>query len=95
MACLYTVSRFSGAGAGGTLIDALVERAGTLGLSAVFAVTVSDAAGAFFARKGFEEVAADAVPATKWEGYDQERRAAARTFLRPVLGPVEQGTLGF
>ena len=95
VACLYTVSRFSGAGAGGLLVDGLVDRAATLGLSAIFAVTVSDAAAAFFARRGFEEVGPDAVPEAKWVGYDAERRRAARTFLRPVPGPSDQGTLGF
>lgn len=82
VACLYAVSRFSGAGAGGMLVDALVAGAGDRGLDAVFAVTVSDAAAGFFARKGFDEVAQDEVPAVKWSGYDEARRARARAFLR-------------
>jgi len=82
VACLYAVSRFSGAGAGGLLVDALVERAGAGGLDAVFAVTVSEAAGSFFAAKGFEEVDHDAIPAAKWRGYDATRRASARVFRR-------------
>lgn len=86
VACLYAVSEFSGAGAGGMLIDALVEQAGADGLRAVFAVTVSAAAGAFFERKGFVEVGQDAVPAAKWAGYDAARRAQARVFRRETDG---------
>src|SRR5699024_6557432 len=71
VACLYAVSRFSGAGAGGLLVDALVERAGHDGLESVFAVTVSDAASRFFLRHGFTEVDHDAVPPRKWDGYDR------------------------
>lgn len=82
VACLYTVSRFSGAGAGGMLVDGLTERAAELALRAVFAVTVSADASAFFARRGFAEVAHDQVPAVKWVGYDAARKGQARTFLR-------------
>lgn len=84
VACLYTVSRFSGAGAGGLLVDGLADRAGALGLDAIFAVTVSADASAFFARKGFTEVGHDAVPPVKWAAYDAARKAQARTFLRPT-----------
>lgn len=82
VACLYAVSRFSGAGAGGLLVDALVERAGRDGLESVFAVTVSDAASRFFLRHGFTEVGHDAVPARKWDGYDRDRMETARVFRR-------------
>jgi amino-acid N-acetyltransferase len=95
VACLYTVSRFSGAGAGAMLIDGLVDQAARRGLIAVFAVTVSDAAAAFFERKGFEEVEHDAIPAAKWEGYEQERKERARAFVRTVDTGAEQGSLGF
>ncbi len=95
VACLYTVSRFSGAGAGALLIDGLLEQAAEVGIDAVFAVTVSDAAAAFFDRKGFVEVAHDAIPATKWVGYDPDRLDRARAFVRTVEPPVEQGSLGF
>ena len=78
--CLYTVSQFSGKGAGGLLVDGVVERAGALGLQAVFAVTVSEAAAEFFARKGFTEVAHDQLPEAKWRSYDHARRASARAF---------------
>lgn len=84
VASLYAVSRFSAAGAGGLLVDGLLEHAAEEGLRAVFAVTVSEAASAFFARKGFEEVDHDALPAAKWDGYDPDRRARARAFLRSL-----------
>jgi amino-acid N-acetyltransferase len=95
VSCLYTVSRFSGAGAGALLVDGLLARAVQEGVRSVFAVTVSDAAAGFFLRKGFAEVGADGVPAAKWDGYDAERRARARAFSRPVGDEPDQGTLGF
>jgi amino-acid N-acetyltransferase len=95
VACLYTVSRFSGAGAGALLIDGLVEQAAAIALPSVFAVTVSDAAAAFFARKGFVEVAQDEIPAAKWAGYDPARRQLARAFVRSVEPPASQASLGF
>ena len=85
VACLYAVSRFSGAGAGGLLIDGLIERAAIDGLKAVFAVTVSDAAAGFFTRKGFREVSHDELPAAKWDGYDGTRRSLARAFVKSTV----------
>lgn len=82
VACLYTVSRFSGAGAGGLLMDGLLDRARSLDLEAVFAVTVSEAAARFFTRRGFEEVSHDRLPARKWTGYDDTRLDRARAFWR-------------
>ncbi len=90
VACLYTVSRFSGSGAGAVLVDGIVGQATNEGLDAVFAVTVSDAAGAFFARKGFVEVGADQVPAAKWDGYDPDRRARARILWLDLRGAQGQ-----
>lgn len=81
---LITVSQFSGAGAGGMLLDALAERAHDLGLRALFAVTVSAEAATFFARHGYHEVPREAVPASKWVGYDPQRLDAARCFWRDV-----------
>ena len=77
---LITVSEFSGAGAGGLLIDALLNRARDQGLTRVFAVTVADDAAAFFLHRGFTEVARDEVPAGKWQGYHPDRLARARCF---------------
>lgn len=84
VACLYAVSRFSAAGAGGLLVDGLIDQAVADGLAGVFAVTVSDAAAAFFGRKGFVEVDHDALPSAKWDGYDPDRKATARAFLREI-----------
>lgn len=81
---LITVSEFSGAGSGGLLVDGLAARAHDVGLRALFAVTVSDDAAAFFLRRGFREVPRDAVPAAKWAGYDPGRLALARCFWRDV-----------
>ncbi|MEZ5182168.1 MAG: GNAT family N-acetyltransferase [Acidimicrobiales bacterium] len=94
IASLSTVSRFSGAGAGALLVEGVVARAAARGLREVFAVTVSEAAAAFFARRGFAEVEPDAIPAAKWAGYDADRRRLARAFVRSVTDG-EQGTLGF
>lgn len=84
---LITVSEFSGAGAGGLLLEGLVRRAGAIGLRAVFAVTVSDDAARFFVRHGFREVAPDELPAAKWEGYDPARLAVVRCFWCDVPPP--------
>lgn len=81
---LITVSEFSGAGAGPLLLDGLVARAGALGLRALFAVTVSEDAGAFFGRRGFREVGRDVLPAAKWRDYDPARLAVVRCFWRDV-----------
>lgn len=85
VSALITVSEFSGAGSGGLLVDGLVARAERSGLRALFAVTVSDEAARFFVRRGFREVPQDAVPATKWQGYDADRLARARCFWRDVV----------
>jgi amino-acid N-acetyltransferase len=81
---LMTVSEFSGAGAGGLLLDGLVTRAGAMGLRGVFAVTVSEDAAAFFTRRDFHEVGRDAVPPAKWRDYDPARLAVVRCFWRDV-----------
>ena len=80
VSALITVSEFSGAGAGGLLISALLKRALDRGLTSVFAVTVSDDAAAFFLHRGFTEVSRDDVPPGKWTGYHPERLARARCF---------------
>ena len=95
VSCLYTVSRFSGAGAGALLVDGLLARAWDDGLRAVFAISVSEVAASFFTRKGFEEVAHDAIPAAKWASYDPDRQEQARAFLRSTTPPDDQGTFGF
>ena len=86
VACLYTVSRFSGAGAGALLVDGLVDSAIEHGLDTLFAVTVSEVAAAFFERHGFTEAGHGDVPSVKWTGYDPQRLDKARVFIRPLGG---------
>lgn len=81
---LITVSEFSGAGAGGMLLEGVVTHAAALGLRAVFAVTVSADAAAFFLRRGFTEVPRTRLPEAKWTHYDEARLAVVRCFWREV-----------
>ncbi|WP_206673628.1 GNAT family N-acetyltransferase [Pseudactinotalea terrae] len=81
---LITVSEFSGAGAGGMLLEGLLGHAANLGLRAVFAVTVSSDAATFFAHRGFREVSREELPKAKWRDYDTARLAVARCFWRDV-----------
>jgi amino-acid N-acetyltransferase len=80
VACLYTVSRFAGEGAGGQLLEGLVAAAMDRGLRAVFACTVSEHAAAFFERHGFAHVPQEHLPAIKWDGYDEARRSNVRSL---------------
>ena len=81
---LMTVAEFSGLGAGGLLIDGLLEMCRSRGLTHLFAVTVSGQAAEFFTRRGFGEVARQDVPAAKWDGYEADRLDVARCFVRAV-----------
>ncbi|GGF16130.1 GNAT family N-acetyltransferase [Williamsia phyllosphaerae] len=81
---LITVAEFSGLGAGGLLVDGLLEMCRARGIANLFAVTVSAEAADFFIRRGFTEVGHHDVPAAKWDGYDADRRTAARCFLHTV-----------
>ncbi|SIR77163.1 amino-acid N-acetyltransferase [Williamsia sterculiae] len=81
---LITVAEFSGLGAGGLLIDGLLEMCRARGIANLFAVTVSPQAADFFVRRGFDEVEQRDVPAAKWEGYDADRVEFARCFVRVI-----------
>lgn len=81
---LITVAEFSGLGAGGLLIDGLLEMCRRRGVTQLFAVTVSGLAAEFFARRGFSEVTREDVPAAKWDDYAADRLAVARCFVRSV-----------
>ena len=81
---LITVAEFSGLGAGGLLIDGLLDLCHGRGIANLFAVTVSGEAAEFFARRGFVEVGRQDVPAVKWEEYDADRLESARCFVRSV-----------
>lgn len=80
--CLYTLTRFLGEGVGGHLVSFALEQARADDMSRVFACTTQERVGAFFERLGFERVSSDAVPATRWEGYDPERLARVRCYAR-------------
>ncbi|MGU3294661.1 GNAT family N-acetyltransferase [Williamsia sp. M5A3_1d] len=81
---LITVAEFSGLGAGGLLVDGLSEMCRDRGVTTLFAVTVSTDAAQFFLRRGFDEVGREGVPAAKWDGYDADRLAHARCFVKAV-----------
>lgn len=87
VAALYTVSRFSGSGAGGLLVEGLIERARVLGLRSLFAVTVAQPAADLFVRKGFEAVPPTRLPAAKWDGYDRSRLAEVQAFWLDLNDP--------
>ena len=85
IASLYTLTRFVGEGVGGHLVRHAVESARERGLAGVFACTTSERVAGFFAQHGFEPVPSEALPASKWQGYDPERRQrlrCVRTRLR-------------
>jgi len=85
---LYTITRFKGEGIGERLVSRLLNEAERRGLAYVFACAVDERAMQFFARLGFERVAADEVPAAKWTGYDASRRARVAVFKRRLPAPT-------
>jgi amino-acid N-acetyltransferase len=80
IAGLYTINRFKGEGLGDRLVERMVHDAEVLGLEYVFACTLDERAQQFFERQGFQRVAHDAVPASKWKGYDARRRQRLAAF---------------
>ncbi len=78
IASLYAMTRFVGEGVGVHLVRAAIESARARGMNYVFACTTSDRVEAFFERLDFKRVESDALPETKWKGYDEERRREAR-----------------
>jgi amino-acid N-acetyltransferase len=82
IAGLYAITRFLGEGVGTHLVAFAAQQARALGLRALFACTTSERTAAFFARQGFAEVGLEAVPASKWQGYDPERRERLRCFRK-------------
>jgi amino-acid N-acetyltransferase len=86
---LTTISRFSGGGVGGQVVDRMLADAVANGLHGVFACTTAEPAARFFRHLGFVEVPQGEVPAVKWEGYDPARRPAVRAFVHhlAMIGP--------
>lgn len=91
ISCLYTLTRFLGEGVGAHLVRFALERARELDLHWVFACTISERVGGFFQSLGFSRVEPEAVPESKWEGYDSERRNRLQCY-RLDPGRVKQGS---
>src|SRR5262249_57594224 len=85
---LYTINRFKGEGLGDRLVERMVHEAETLGLEYVFACTLDERAQQFFERLGFVRVGHDAVPPTKWKGYDVRRRQRLAAFRLALPAPA-------
>lgn len=81
---LYTLTRFLGEGIGGHLVSFALELARRQGLEFVYGCTTSPRVAAFFERNGFRGVAPEALPASKWRGYDPARRARLLCVRREV-----------
>jgi amino-acid N-acetyltransferase len=77
---LYTINRFKGEGLGDRLVERMIQEAEGLGLEYLFACTLDERAQQFFLRQGFMRVGHDAVPASKWAGYDGRRRQRLAAF---------------
>ncbi|HET6303878.1 MAG TPA: GNAT family N-acetyltransferase [Myxococcota bacterium] len=90
IASLYAITRFLGEGVGMHLVAFALERARRLRLGSVFACTTSERVGAFFTRQDFQRVTPDALPESKWDDYDPERRARLLCFRREI-GPASAG----
>ena len=84
---LYSINRFKGEGVGERLVSRLLAEAVKRGLAFVFACAVDDRAKLFFARQGFARVPARFIPAAKWMGYDERRRARVACFRRILRSP--------
>jgi len=86
LASLYTLTRFLGEGVGSELLGFGLARAKELGLGRVVACTTRSRVGAFFERHGFAPVEPDTLPASRWRGYDPERRRQVRCYARELGG---------
>jgi len=87
LASLYTLTRFLGEGVGSELLAFGLARAAELGLGRVVACTTRPRVGAFFERHGFVPVEPEALPSSRWRGYDPERRRRVRCYARQVTPP--------
>ena len=84
IASLYTLTRFLGEGVGQHLVAFALRRARAQKLGRVYALTTQERVGAFFERLGFERAGMDAVPASRWRGYDRRRRHRLLCYQRDV-----------
>jgi len=87
LASLYTLTRFLGEGVGAELLGFGLARAAEQGLARIVACTTRARVGAFFERHGFARVAPEALPASRWQGYDPERRRRVLCYARELTRP--------
>lgn len=87
IASLYTLTRFLGEGVGQHLVAFALRRARAQRLRTVYGLTTQPRVGAFFERLGFTQVGLDAVPASRWRGYDRRRRGRLLCYQRDVRRP--------
>ena len=87
LASLYTLTRFAGEGVGGHLVRHALDAARAEGFAYVYACTTQPRVVRFFEASGFAQVDPSRVPADKWLGYPEERRALV-TCLRLDLAPA-------
>ena len=88
---LYTVTRFVGEGVGTHLLRFAADRARQTGLETVFACTASTTVEKFFVRNGYSVVEPGALPASKWRGYPESRRAQLTCLALDVSGVAGGG----
>ena len=84
IAGLYTLTRFLGEGVGFSLVAHAVAEARRGGLAYVFACTASADVGVFFERNRFTRIMPEALPASKWDGYDPARLSRVRCYKREL-----------
>ena len=71
--CLAVHPRYREAGRGEEIVDAVVERARSLGLAGLFVLTTQSTH--FFRERGFVPASVRALPATRRARYDHRRRS--------------------
>ena len=96
---LYTLTRFQGTGVGVQLLRALIREAQRLGLRYLFACTRHERVAHFFLharlnRHRFLPATQDQVPATKWHGYDPERKKQVFCMRLKVIETASRSSQG-
>jgi N-acetylglutamate synthase-like GNAT family acetyltransferase len=84
---LYTITRFQGEGIGSSLVSTMITEGEASGFTYLFATTMQEGAQRLFERYGFRRVAPDDVAATKWHGYNAERRKQVAVYRRELQAP--------
>jgi amino-acid N-acetyltransferase len=81
---LYTITRFQGEGVGGRLVEQMLTEGKRQAFTYLFACTTQEGAQRLFKRHGFCRVSPENVPATKWQGYDLERKQHVVVYRREL-----------